>query len=30
MKIAEKNNIKNVVVIGEKECEEKRFEVKTI
>jgi histidyl-tRNA synthetase len=28
MKMAEKNGIKNVVVIGEKECEEKKFEVK--
>lgn len=30
MKMAEKNGIKNVVVIGEKECEEKKFEVKEI
>ena len=28
IKMAEKNCIKNVVVIGEKECEEKRYEVK--
>ena len=30
MKIAEKNNIKSVVVIGEKELEEKRYEVKSL
>jgi len=30
MKIAEKNNIKNVVVIGEKETEERKYEVKKI
>ena len=30
MKIAEKNNIKNVIVIGEKEFEEKTYEMKSI
>ncbi|MBC7981708.1 ATP phosphoribosyltransferase regulatory subunit, partial [Candidatus Parcubacteria bacterium] len=30
MKMAEKNNIKNVVVIGEKEFEEKKYEVKEV
>ena len=30
MKMAEKNNIKSVVVIGEKELEERKFEVKEI
>jgi histidyl-tRNA synthetase len=30
MKTAEKNSIKSVVVIGEKECEEKKYEVKSL
>jgi histidyl-tRNA synthetase len=30
VKTAEKNSIKNVVVIGEKECEEKKYEVKSL
>ena len=30
IKMAEKNNIKNVIVIGEKECEEKRYEIKSL
>lgn len=30
MKMAEKNGIKNVVVIGEKETEDKKFEIKSI
>ncbi len=30
MKITEKNGIKNVVIIGEKECEEKVYEIKEI
>jgi histidyl-tRNA synthetase len=30
MKIAEKNGIKSVVIIGEKECEEMGYEIKTI
>ena len=30
MKIAEKNNIKEVVIIGEKEAESKVFEVKSL
>ncbi len=30
MKMAEKNGIKSVVVIGDKECEEKRYEIKEI
>ena len=30
MKIAEKSGVKNVVVIGEKECEERKYEMKKI
>lgn len=30
MKMVEKNGIKSVVVIGEKECEEKKYEIKSI
>ena len=30
VKMAEKNSIKSVVVIGEKECEEKAYEIKSI
>jgi histidyl-tRNA synthetase len=30
MKIAEKNGIKNVIVIGEKEVEEKKYEIKSL